>query len=211
MKNLVTFFFFLCVFIFSACKPTPPRLIRIGTLGDSITKGSPGKNYPEELERMLPVHYLITNYAVPGTCLIKNCNNPIWNYEQFSQLLLDTLDLVIILLGTNDCNYQNSYTRLTDFEKDYSDMISLIQSKYPQPEILLCYPPPIYAESFAIDSLIKTVVIPSVDNIASGFKLKVADTHYQVNDYPANYPDRIHPDKAGAATLARIIKQASGL
>jgi acyl-CoA thioesterase I len=186
-------------------------IVRIGTLGDSITKGSPGKNYPEELDSLLPANYLIINYAVPGTCLIKNFVDPIWNYLQFSQLLTDTLDMIIIMLGTNDCNPTNAFTKLTDFEKDYREMISLFQGKNPRPEIMLCYPPPLHAGSFKMDSLIRTVVIPSIDKIAADLKLKIADTYHQVNDYPSNYPDGLHPNKGGAATLARIIRDALGL
>lgn len=206
------FFTIIAVFLTltTACKKeeTTPGTIRIGALGDSITRGVSEANYPDELKKLIPDNYEVSNYGVAATCLVQNCFNPIWDTDRFANLLTDQPDIITIMMGTNDGNPTNSDSIRANFEKDYRTMIDLFQTFPNDPRIVLCYPPPVYAQSMRIDSLIRTELIPIIDRIAEDYQLDVADTYYQVDDYPEHYPDNLHPDKGGVETLAKIIAEA---
>jgi lysophospholipase L1-like esterase len=193
------------------CKKDNVSIIHLGTLGDSITQGVDGANYPEELSKLIPDNYQVTNYGVAGTCLVKDCFNPIWDHGQFSQLLEDKPAIITIMLGTNDSNPTNSDSVRANFENDYREMIDLFQELSSHPRILLCYPPPIHALDPMADSLIRKELIPIIDRLADDFRLEVIDTYFLVDDYPANYSDNLHPDKGGVETLAQIIANALNL
>lgn len=211
-KTLISFSMFLCL-LASACKKddSTEGKIRIGTLGDSITRGVANANYPGALDSLIPDNYIISNYAVAATCLVKDCFNPIWETGEFSNLVEDEPDIITIMLGTNDCNPTNSDAVRANYDRDCREMIDLFKGFSSNPRILICYPPPIHAHSMLIDSLIRTEIIPIIDKIAEDYQLEVVDTYYKVDDYPANYPDGLHPGKGGAETLAAIVKDALGL
>lgn len=211
MKNacLYTLLFFYLLLI--GCKKDSVRIIHLGTLGDSITQGVVGANYPEELTKLIPENYQVTNYGVAGTCLVKDCFDPIWDHYLFSQLLEDKPEIITIMLGTNDSNPTNSDSVRANFENDFRELIDLFQGSSSHPRILLCYPPPIHALDPMADSLIRLELIPIIDRLAEDYHLEVIDTYFQVDDYPANYSDNLHPDKGGAETLAQIIANALNL
>lgn len=186
------------------------RNYRIGALGDSITRGSEQANYPSELKALIPDKDSVTNYGVAGTCLVKDCFAPIWNTSAFSALLKDKPDIILVMLGTNDVHFKNYGVR-QNFEMDYREMIDLFQEMDSEPRIVLCYPPPFYENSPVGDSLVRTELIPIIDKIAADYHLEVVDTHFKVDDYPAHYPDKLHPDREGAHTLATIVAETLDL
>lgn len=211
MKNYLLYPFLFFYLLMVGCKKDNVNFIRLGTLGDGITQGLEGANYPEELTKLIPDNYKVTNYGVAGTCLVKDCFDPIWDHSRFSQLLEDKPAIITIMLGTNDSNPTNSDSVRANFENDYREMIDLFQGLSSHPRILLCYPPPIHALDPMADSLIRMELIPIIDRLAEDYHLEVIDTYFQVDDYPINYSDKLHPDKRGAETLAQIIADALDL
>ena len=129
----------------------------------------------------------------------------------FADLLKDEPAIITIMLGTNDCNPINNDAVRADYEKDYREMIELLAGLSSQPRLLLCYPPPLAAFPNNSDSLIRNFIIPIIDTLGRAYEIEVVDTYYRVDDYPANYSDKLHPDREGAVTLAEIIAEALGL
>ncbi len=210
-KNILSCTLLVFSLLTIGCKKEEIKLIRLGTLGDSITQGTAEANYPDELKKLIPDDYEISNYGVASTCLVKNCFKPIWEEDRFSQLLNDEPDIITIMMGTNDCNPTNSDAVRVNFENDYREMVALFQGLSSQPRIVLCYPPPIYSLDLRMDSLIRTEIIPIIDKVADDYQIEVIDTYYNVDDYPENYPDKLHPNKEGMQTLAQIIADALNL
>ena len=207
-KNILSCTLLVFSLLTIGCKKEELKTFDLGMLGDSITAGVPDANYPDELAQLVPNNYNISNYGVAGACLVKNCFKPIWDEDRFSQLLNDEPDIVTIMLGTNDCNHTNSDAVRANYENDYREMIGLFQNMSSQPRIALCYPPPAYDIDFRLDSLIREEIIPIIDKIGDELHLEVIDTYHNVDDYPENYPDKLHPNKAGVQTLAQIIADA---
>merc|ERR1719480_402868 len=86
-------------------------VIRIGTIGDSITAGvhSTGGNhtYPGQLQIMLDTahgagKYSVTNLGACGSTMLKKSNSPYWQRPQYKALTSGTWDIIVIMLGTND-------------------------------------------------------------------------------------------------------------
>lgn len=209
MKNCLLYAVLLLSLLGFNCKKYKKNY-HIGTLGDSITKGSEQANYPNELKALIPDKDSVTNYGVAGTCLVKNCFAPIWDTEAFAHLLKDQPDIIIVMLGTNDAHFKNFGVR-QNFERDYRELLDLLQNLDTDPRLVLCYPPPYYENNPVGDSLVRTELIPIIDKVAADYHLQVVDTHYKVDDYPAHYPDKLHPNREGALTLATIIAEALNL
>lgn len=184
--------------------------LKIAVIGDSIAKGSHLARLSTELDPLLPSEYEVTNYAVSGTCVVRECFAPIWNTAEFENMQKDEPGTIIVMLGTNDAHSGNAAVRY-QFETDYRAMLDVFRAIPSNPRLLLCYPPPLYALAPVNDSIVVHDFIPIIDKIANDYNLEVADTHYKVTDYPENYPDSLHANKAGLETLAKIVAEALDL
>jgi len=153
-----------------AQKSSADGVIRIGTIGDSITAGvhSSGGNhtYPGQLQIMLddkyPGKYAVTNLGACGSTMLKKGNSPYWRRPQYKALTGAKWDILIIMLGTNDAkdpgdrgpnNWQHDCggeekTSLEgcSFAEDYASMITLARglgTTATGPVIYSAIPPPL--------------------------------------------------------------------
>lgn len=98
-------------------------LIHVACVGDSITYGTGSNdpslhNYPVYLQRMLGYNYYVEKYGAPGHSLIETDANSFLKHEYFKMSTSAAPDVVIVMLGTNDCRSQ----KWTDSAyKDWSD------------------------------------------------------------------------------------------
>jgi lysophospholipase L1-like esterase len=75
--------------------------------------------------------------------------------------------------------------------------------------VFLCSPAPAYATQWGINEKgISEGVIPIVKKVAEEKKLTVIDLHTALSDKPEMFPDKIHPNAAGAALLAKTVAEA---
>lgn len=123
--------------------------IRIACIGNSITAGArltqpKTESYPAVLSSMLKqgeyLNYEVKNFGIGGATILKFGTPNLWS-------LIDSLqnfkpDIVLIKAGTNETvgkprlNWEN----INEFEKDYSDYISLIRKINPDCRIVICSP-----------------------------------------------------------------------
>jgi lysophospholipase L1-like esterase len=123
--------------------------LRIACIGNSITFGARldnpnNESYPAVLSEMLKANYYrnyeIKNFGIGGATILRFGTPNLWP-------LIDSLqnfkpDIVIIKAGTNETvgiprlNWEN----INEFEKDYSDYISLIRKINPDCRIVICSP-----------------------------------------------------------------------
>jgi acyl-CoA thioesterase-1 len=123
--------------------------LRIACIGNSITFGARldnpnNESYPAVLSEMLKANdyrnYEIKNFGIGGATILRFGTPNLWP-------LIDSLqnfkpDIVIIKAGTNETvgiprlNWEN----INEFEKDYSDYISLIRKINPDCRIVICSP-----------------------------------------------------------------------
>jgi len=203
---------FLCIIlaitgISSAAEPH----IRVACVGDSITYGAAirarAKNcYPKVLGNLLGKKYTVHNYGVNGATLLKKGDKPYWKLRAFEEATKFGPNVVIIMLGTNDTKPQNWGKAGDEYEADLRAMIAHFQKLSSNPSIYLCLPAPVYQTRWGINE--KTVtgsVIPIIRKVAKDTKLPIVDLYQALSKKPEMFPDKIHPNAAGARVMAKTI------
>ncbi len=187
--------------------------IRVACVGDSITYGEKirnrGKNsYPVQLGELLGERWDVRNFGVTGATLLKKGDMPYWKESAFHLARRFKPHVVIIMLGTNDTKPQN-WKRSRAFVGDYVEMIRSFAELESRPRIWICYPVPAYPGRSGIrDSIINPEVLAKIDRIAAKTGCPVIDLYEALSGKPQLFPDRIHPNAAGAREIAETIYTA---
>jgi lysophospholipase L1-like esterase len=187
--------------------------VRVACVGDSITFGAGIKNrkennYPKVLGTLLGDGYEVRNFGVSGATLLRKGDKPWWKLPAYKQATAFAPNHVVIKLGTNDSKPQN-WEHKADFGKDYGDLIDHFASLPSKPTIWACLPVPVYQTRWGInEKTVKGEIIPIVLQVARAKKAKVIDLYTALSGKPELFPDKIHPNAAGAALMAKTIHAA---
>lgn len=183
--------------------------IKISCVGDSITFGArinaPEDRYPQQLDVMLGDGYQVVNFGVSGATLLSKGNKPYTKLQAYKDALALNPNIVIIKLGTNDSKMQN-WDKVSEFEGDLNALIESFAKLDTKPTIYLCTPCPAFlvGDKISEDRIVK--LIPIIEKIAKERSLKVIDLHSKLAGKSELFPDKIHPNEAGAKLMAEIIK-----
>ena len=144
-------FSFVAIVLFCLFSPLKGNAqnVRIACIGNSITAGARLtqpliESYPAVLFSMLQqgqyLNYEVKNFGIGGATILKFGTPNLWP-------LLDSLqnfkpDIVIIKAGTNETvgKPRLNWEHISEFEKDYSDYISMIRKINPNCRIIICSP-----------------------------------------------------------------------
>ena len=183
---------------------------RVACVGDSITAGAgikdPATNsYPAQLGKLLGEGWDVRNFGRSSTTLLTNGNFPYIRTPQYKAALEFKPDVVVIKLGTNDTKPVN-WEKRQGFVSDYVALIGSFRVLESKPEVWICYPVPVYPERWGInDTDVKEGVIPLVDEVARQTGAKVIDLYSALSGKPEMFPDKVHPNAAGAGVMAKEI------
>ena len=189
------------------------KVTRVVCVGDSITVGArikrkKQKTYPEQLAEILGDKYLVSNCGQSGATLLKKADRPYWKQSVYKKSHEFNADIVVIMLGTNDSKSKN-WKHGGDFIVDYLAFIKTFKELKSRPEIFLVLPAPAFSGGFGINNkVIEGEIIPSIKKIAKKAKLKIIDINKPLKNKKKFFPDGIHPDKDGAAIIAKTIAKA---
>ena len=207
MKHAI-FCIFLAATVFSGRSDS---VTRIACVGDSITYGAAIRDranhcYPKVLGDLLGKGYTVRNYGVNGATLLKNGDRPYWKLSAFKQATDFGPNVVILKLGTNDTKPQNWGKVGKEYEADLRAMVTHFKSLPIKPMIYLCLPVPVYQTRWGInEKTVKGGVIPVIRKVARDESLTVIDLYQALSGKPAMFPDKIHPNAAGAKLMAQTI------
>lgn len=185
-------------------------VIRVACVGNSITYGAGIKNrnrdsYPSVLGRMLGDGYLVKNFGVSARTMLNKGDNPYMKEKAFQDALAYNPKIVIIKLGTNDSKSFN-WKHKADYMKDTQIMIDAFKAIPSQPKIYLCYPPKAYLTGDGInDDIITKEIIPMIKKVAKKNNLPIIDLHTTMDGMANLFPDRVHPNEAGAKVMAKAV------
>jgi lysophospholipase L1-like esterase len=209
-------FCFLIVFLvfftsLSALAQAIVHPIRVACVGNSITFGSGVENrvqncYPNQLQQMLGCTYQVHNFGVSGSTLLNLGDKPYAKEGAFRDAIAFKPEILIIKLGTNDSKPQNWDDYKTYFERDYKSLISSFRKANPEVKIFICLPVPVYGDNFGIrEKVVKDEILPLVRKIAEEEKTKLIDLFHPMLNHPEWFPDKIHPNAAGARQIAELV------
>lgn len=183
--------------------------VRIACVGNSITAGAgirdPAHNsYPAQLQALLGDRYTVSNFGVSGTTLLKNGNSPYSKTERYRQALQSLPDIVFIKLGTNDSKKINR-DHLSEFTDDYTELVQSFLQLSSHPRVILLLPVPAWGKdsNSIYDPVIRTKIIPLIQQVAYARNLEVIDLHSLFMDHEDLLPDKIHPNAEGAGIIAK--------
>jgi acyl-CoA thioesterase-1 len=205
VAGAVLFVFSSSVFSVEASDPK-----KVACVGDSITYGAGVKarrhnNYPAQLGRMLGENWEVKNFGVNGATLLKKGDKPYWKLAAYQSALQFEPDVVIIKLGTNDTKPHN-WKHKAEYINNYVEMIKSFKALKSKPTVWVCYPVPAYPERWGIsDKTIKTEVMPMVDAVSKMANVKIIDLYTALSEKSELFPDKIHPNAAGAKIIAETI------
>jgi acetyl esterase/lipase/lysophospholipase L1-like esterase len=192
-------------------KPYKQTALRVACIGNSITDGygidmSNEKGYPAILQHLLGDDYRVMNFGVSARTLLNKGNLPYMKEQAWRDALDFQPNIAIIKLGTNDSKIEN-WRYGKDFAHDLQQMIDSLKSLPTHPDIYLCSPIPAAKIWNIQDSVIVNEISPILKKSAKKNKLHFIDLHsaFHNNDGKQMQRDGIHPTKAGAQQLARII------
>lgn len=190
----------------------PARAAKIACVGDSITYGyglaNPGQqSYPAVLQTLLGSKHTVKNFGTSGCTLLKKGDKPYWNDANFGASDAFKPDVVVVMLGTNDAKPQN-WSRKADFAGDYRSLIEHYRG--PGALVYVAPPPPVVPPgAFDIPAdVVSGEVVPLVRQVATDAGAPLIDIFAALGGKSGNFPDKIHPDAAGAQLIAETVAAA---
>jgi lysophospholipase L1-like esterase len=112
------------------------------------------------------------------------------------------------MLGTNDTKPQN-WQFHEQFHDDYRDLVKTFRTLPSKPRVYVCLPCPVPGPgNYGINEANVQREIVIIDALAHEEGLKVIDMHAAFEAHPELMPDRVHPNTAGAAIMARTVARA---
>lgn len=183
--------------------------IRVACVGNSITEG-PGRSHPEsyplQLQSILGEEFIVKNFGVSGSTLLKNGDKPYYEEDQFRAVKAFKADILIIKLGTNDTKPQN-WKHKDGFENDYLELVETLKSTMRgSHRIFICFPVPIFKDNYGITaSILDHEILPALSLIAQKTGAEIIDLYAALKDKPSLFPDGIHPDSTGNKVMAETV------
>jgi lysophospholipase L1-like esterase len=207
--KLLSAFFLLLILSSDIVAQNKP--VKVACIGASITYGATIANreqncYPAQLQTMLGNNYVVTNYGVSGTTMLREGNSPYWNTKEYQAALVALPDVVFIDLGGNDSKLINRKF-YGDFVQDCHDLVQSFVQLPSHPRVVLMEAMPSWVtDTTGIwDPVIVKKINPYIQNAAFRDNIELIDMHSPFVDQEANTPDKIHPNKEGATIMAKLI------
>lgn len=186
-----------------------PDGIRVACVGNSITEG-PGRDninsYPLMMQKLLGDAYLVKNFGVSGSTLLKKGDLPYWDQAQYKEALEFKPTILIVKLGTNDSKPQN-WKFKDDFVENYTELIESIKETMPENgQVYICLPVPVFEDNWGItERILVKEMRPMLKKVARATGATIIDLHKPFASKAGLFPDGVHPNAEGNAQMAELI------
>lgn len=139
-NKLIHLVLVLCL-VFMSCTATKKKVIYIGSgISTGVnTANLATESCPAQLATLLRKDYVVENYGVSGSSMLRADNHSYWNTDEYQKALAGNPDIVFIDLGGNDNKLINQ-SQLDKFEKDCRAMIRSFATLPSNPRIILLTP-----------------------------------------------------------------------
>ncbi len=148
MKHILVLFISGLLNITGFAQPIDPASysspVKVACIGNSITYGSgipdrPRDSYPSQLGHMLGDRWIVRNFGIGGSTILKKGDFPYWKEDAYTELKAFQPDVVIIKLGTNDTKPQN-WKYSGEFPADYLTMVTELKNLASHPRFICARP-----------------------------------------------------------------------
>ncbi|MDR1091303.1 MAG: GDSL-type esterase/lipase family protein, partial [Prevotella sp.] len=209
----VFFFRSLLFLLVSFCLNANAQKKIVTCVGASITSGGRIKNpqvnsYPAQLQAFLGADYIVNNFGVGSSTMLRKGNSPYWDKDAYQQALKSKPDIVFIDLGGNDAKAINR-PFYDELEQDTRDMIRSFKTLPSHPRVILLLPTAFFEtnENEIYDPVCRNEVAPRQRKAAYEEGVEVMDMYPLLVDRPDLVPDRVHPEEEGSAIIAKRMYQ----
>lgn len=223
LNNSISIYVIVLLAIIQACAK---KEIVVVCVGDSITYGArledrENQSYPAQLQMLLGEDYLVENFGVGGSTLIKKGKPTVW--AELPKIKEANPDIVVISLGTNDtcglgaCGDRKCWEYKHEYEDDYRDLIDELLTLPSSPQIFICAPSPMVIETPGLNSeriAGLTVrkprlqeLIDTVRKISKEKNIQFIDLNIPLDHRPELFVegDGVHPNKDGYKAIAELV------
>jgi lysophospholipase L1-like esterase len=216
MRHIQILIAALAVLFLVQCKSDNKKYIL--ALGDS--NGAHANGWVFQLQQLRPADTLL-NYCISGNTIGFNNNgrdtlNTLSNLKEYLDKATRStprLDMIIVLLGTNDC--KAVFDSLQDDVKDNLDTLICRIEEYPypgkKPEIVLITPPPTSPDSLLIEKYLGITnrlanLVPEYTKVAEKYHCQFIDIYHPLSDgFDSLNEDGIHLNEVGYEKMAKMI------
>lgn len=203
--GLIAFLILICL-----CEQTRAQ-VRVACIGNSITEGyglpAGALSYPARLQQLLGSGYSVQNDGASGRTMRKNdTKNSYWKFGKLGQAMAFKPNIVTIKLGTNDANnFAGQWNSISaEFKRDYLAMVDTLGTLATKPRVFVVLPVPIRGNNDSI--LVKAIAL--IREVATERHLAIIDAYAPLKGKTELYADNLHPNAAGADTLAHVFYRA---
>lgn len=198
---------------------TQVDLITVACIGDSITEGFASSNwelysYPAVLGRILWQDHLIVNLGNSGRTMRDDLSNAYMGTTQYNAMrrYAKKWDYALIMLGTNDSYFDRTWTSADDtaYFESFHKIVKGITSTNSDVQVVVMNCPVYYGNEGSGSPHVRAIQnqLPAQlteKGIASSF----FDMHAYTEKYVgrSNFPDLLHPNDLGYATMAKGVSQ----
>lgn len=188
--------------------------LTVAFVGDSITEGAPDASFVDTIAEQAGDAAEVMNFGVGGAGLTEASGDLQYaGLAAHAALLNSDADIVWVMIGGNDLA---GGARVGAYEDRLAALVGSIADMPSDPEIVIAAQPPffeapaeevapIYADGAEAHAAFRDDWLPAMQRVADDANAIFIDINARVEDYPDNYPDLVHPDGAGALSLAELI------
>lgn len=216
-KNILLFAVLLAFFVVGTICwiKEQNHICRVFCIGDSITYGTgvmenrDTESYLAQLQQLLGDRYEVYNYGASGRTLLIDTNKPYLDTGYIDKVKVQSPDIIVIMLGSNDSKAQNWQTK--DYRKQYIQLIEEFKNLSNRPGIYIAVPPEAFASengkvAYGINNaVIRDEIRKCVYEVAKETGVNVIDMYSVTENHPEYFRDGVHPNKEGNAVLAQTV------
>nr|WP_068891992.1 GDSL-type esterase/lipase family protein [Pedobacter panaciterrae] len=187
--------------------------VKVACIGNSVTFGYGLKNpatesYPSVLQGLLGQKYVVKNFGLSGATLLKNGHRPYYKTKQFEEVMSFKPDIAIIHLGLNDTDPRDWPEFKDDFKADYSWLLDTLRKQNPDVKLFICRLTPIFNGHPRFKSGTRDwywQIQEQIPAVAKANHTGIIDLTSALYNRPDLFADNLHPDKEGAAIIAKTV------
>lgn len=176
-------------------------IIKVACVGDSITQGdSATVCYPAFLQQMLGYDYEVKNFGLSGYSTRKQDPYPYIGSAQYNSAVKYAADVVIYMLGTNDCQPTKSWSDDTKktYKESANEIFKALTDANPDVQIFVVLPPSLFENTVwqgwqTWSEQVKTYAVPLNKELAEENGYEIIDAYTWSLTHSDVFKDGLHP------------------